>query len=224
MKSIVIATLLIVFAALPAVSADINTALSQIEDKLRSEAFNDAELKELKATLGNLLKGAKDVDVDAVVSAAKSGKAYGLKVSEIAKVSAAASKASEESTAQTRVQTKAMIDELLKEKCDAKGIEKALDAVKDAISNGYSPRESRAMVSVAVLEGLKDGLRGKELAEKIDEVRAAFKEKERAKHGIERGEVQKMQKQERRQQQIRSGQTGAIPPVEKGGDQPHRPR
>lgn len=211
---ILISAIVLATGIVLAQNVGLEEALNQIETKLKTSDYSAAELSALKTALRQTLKNAKSIDVDAIVDSAKLCKSYGLGVAEAAKVSAAANRASEESTAQTRAQTNALVKECLKDGCDAEGLEAALEAVKSAIAQGYSPKESRGIIAATVLEGLKDGLRGKELAAKIHEVQMAFEKREQMKPaGVpqEKG-VQGTQMRERRQQQIKTGDVK--PPVD----------
>lgn len=213
MKGRLILLTAVIFAAVSvyAQNSSLQTALEQVELNLKNAEFNAGEITEIKNHLRIALKDARNVDADAISEAAIECKKHGLTIAQSAKVSAAAARASQEATLQTRTQNRAMIRESLKEGCDAEGVEAALEAVKSAIASGNSPKAARGMVAVTVLEGLKDGLRGKELAAKIHEAHSAFTGKQRAEdrgmtHSREKT-MQRTQQQERRQQHMKSGVT-----------------
>jgi len=89
----------------------------------------------------------------------------GLGAKEIARVMSAVENAlgKDASARQLRIMT----EDLLDKGSGVEGLEVAIEAVGKSVEEGYSPEESRKSVALIALEGLRDGLRGKELANEI---------------------------------------------------------
>lgn len=105
-------------------------------------------------------------------------------------------------------QLRLLVEELIKTKIDPTGLEAAIKAVSEAVERGNSPSEARLVVSQTVLSCLKEGLRGKKLAEQIStraREQRQFREKERA--GSMKGKPEHRQRvfHERREEYIRTG-------------------
>jgi len=89
----------------------------------------------------------------------------GLKGEEIAKVMLKVQVAMRKDTSarQLRILTKDLLDN----GCNANGLCVAIESVGKCVEQGFSPDEARKSVALVAIKGLKDGLRGEELADKI---------------------------------------------------------
>jgi len=66
-------------------------------------------------------------------------------------------------------QIRILVDDCLKKDVDTSGLEQAIESLGLAVDKGMAPEDARVMVAFTAVSGVKDGIKGEELAKQIEE-------------------------------------------------------
>jgi len=166
-------------------------ALKVVETAITLQDYDGEEVAEIARSLGDCVEESGVGKECARI--AQAGIEKGLRAKEIARVMSTVENAlgKDASARQLRIMTQDLLDK----GSGVEGLEVAIEAVGKSVEEGYSPEESRKSVALIALKGLRDGLRGKELANAI--------RKEAQRGLVERGGVEREIARERAQERIR---------------------
>ena len=165
-------------------------ALRVVEIAITLQDYDGEEVAEIARSLGDCVEESGVGKECARI--AQAGIENGLGAKEIARVMSAVEDAlgKDASARQLRI----MSEDLLDEGSGMEGLEVAIEAVGKSVEEGYSPEESRKSVALIALQGLRDGLRGRRLANEI--------RKEAQRDLVERGRVEREIARERARERI----------------------
>jgi len=163
-------------------------ALGVVKIALTLQNYDGEDVAKIARSLGETVEKsghAKEISKIAKVCIKKN-----LKSEDVEKVMSTVSEAIDKDVSPR--QLRILSEDLLDKDANVDGLTTAIEAVSKSVEAGFSPEESRKTVALIALKGLRDGLRGQELAAEIRKEakrhlpEKALREREKAREHMER--------------------------------------
>lgn len=176
-KKVLILLSCLTFAAGIACAEGEDAVLEKVQLRLKGKGISEETAEKVKTQLKIQLKikSASEIDAEELSGQLADCLNDNYSPDDAVKISLKVREMTREGSPQGKRQMKIMVKDNLAEGVEAENISNSLEALKSAVEKGHSPSEARLKIALAVHYAKAEGLKGKELAERIHEIHNQIK-------------------------------------------------